>query len=99
MSLNLENLFEEFLLTFSTKISLFSSKKIERCITFLLVCILIPMFIWYNRTTLSAVDFTIVIAPLVGYAMYNTHKLIQEKNANKNEIYSYRIINYYRLVY
>ena len=74
---------KEFLLTFSNQKSLFSSKKIERAIAFVIVTLLIIFFVRHNFETMTAVDFTIVIAPLVTYMGFNSIMLSKDK---KNDL-------------
>lgn len=69
----------ELLLTFSNKKSLISSKRIERCIAFILLCTLTCFFVYYNRHLLAATDFLIVTGPLGIYAGWNTWNLSKDK--------------------
>lgn len=73
------NFWEEILNTFSNKKSFFSSKRIERCITFLTVLILTIIFIAINIKKLTAVDFTAVIGVLLVYGGYNTYQISKDK--------------------
>lgn len=69
----------ELLLTFSNKKSRISSKRIERCIAFTLLCTLTCFFIYHNRNTLTATDFLIITGPLGIYAGWNTWNLLKDK--------------------
>ena len=79
------NIIKEILLTFSNKKSIISSKRIERCIAFILTCILIPIFVWHNRNNLTATDFTIVLSPLFLYMGFTTTQIKSYKKEEKKD--------------
>ena len=71
----------EFLMTFTDKKSLFSSKRIERFAIFLTMLTASGMFLFKGVLSekLSAGDLMIVVVGWLGYAGFNT---IQGKNKN-----------------
>jgi hypothetical protein len=75
----------EWILTFSQKSSLFSSKKIERfAFVSVAISLVIGSFIYLVvRNTLTSSDTIILISPLLVAAGYGMKKTEEEKLANK----------------
>ena len=80
----LYTLAKELLLTFSNTKSLFSSKKIERAIAFIIVTLLTIFYVRHTFDTLTATDFIIVTGPLVLYMGYNSTLIRKDKNDEKS---------------
>lgn len=80
-------LIREFILTFSNKPSLFASKRIERCIAFILVSILVCFFIYHKRNDM------IIITPLLAYAGFNTMQISKDKKDKNENIIKHDIID------
>lgn len=79
-------LLKEWILTFSEKRSLLSSKKIERFVFVFSGVVLTWFFVIYNREKLTAIDFTVVVTPLFVYAGYNMSKTEKSKKpGDENE--------------
>jgi len=86
---NFSFIIKELLLTFSAQESLFSSKKIERFLAFIISISLTVLYILFNIRTMTSEGFTIVIAPLITYSMYNSYRTHQDKklkNSNGPDI-------------
>jgi len=85
------NYWEELKLTFTTRKSLLSSKKLERFIVFNVFLILTIIFISLNIKTLSALEFVEVTGLWLIYGGYNTLMNQRDKklnNINNNEQYT-----------
>ena len=85
------NYWEELKLTFTTRKSLLSSKKLERFIVFNVFLILTIIFISLNIKTLSALEFVEVTGLWLVYGGYNTLMNQRDKklnNINNNEQYT-----------
>lgn len=78
------NFLKEFILTFSNKASLLSSKKIERFFIFNILMILTIFYISINMSKLSADDFIKVIAVWLGYGGWNTYQTYRDKKLDLN---------------
>lgn len=84
---SMKKLFKEFLMTFSQRKSLVSSKKIER-FSFIaavhIICLgtFIHMFL---HDTVSATESVILITPLLVAAGFNLVQTEKEKQSNKKE--------------
>jgi hypothetical protein len=82
--------FKEFILTLSNKSSLFSSKKIERCIIFNFLFLFTLIYISVNMVKLSSSDFIQIIVVWLSYGGWNTYQTYRDKkfelnNSNKKE--------------
>lgn len=75
----------EFLATFSNRKSFFSSKKIERFITFITFLILSVIYITKNINSLSATDFIQIVGLWLAYGGYNSYQILKDKKADQNE--------------
>ena len=76
---------QEFIMTFSTRKSLFSSKKIERFIVFWIFLILTIVYVSMNFNRLEAWDMVEITALWLGYNSYNTLMTLRDKKINGNE--------------
>ena len=76
---------QEFIMTFSTRKSLFSSKKIERFIVFWVFLILTIVYVSMNFTRLEAWDMVEITALWLTYSGYNTLMTLRDKKINGNE--------------
>lgn len=76
----------EFIMTFSNKKSLFSSKKIERFIVFWTFLIITMVFIIINIRTLEAWDFVEIVALWLAYGGYNSLMTLRDKKVDGLEI-------------
>ena len=76
---------QEFIMTFSTRKSLFSSKKIERFIVFWVFLILTIVYVSMNFDRLEAWDMVEITALWLGYGSYNTLMTLRDKKLNGNE--------------
>ena len=81
---------QEFIMTFSTRKSLFSSKKIERFIVFWVFLILTVVYVSMNFDRLEAWDMVEITMLWLGYNSYNTlmnlrDKKLSDDDKNKNE--------------
>lgn len=76
---------QEFIMTFSTRKSLFSSKKIERFIVFWVFLILTIIYVSMNFDRLEAWDMVEITALWLGYNSYNTLMTLRDKKLNGNE--------------
>jgi len=76
---------QEFIMTFSTRKSLFSSKKIERFIVFWVFLILTIIYVSMNFDRLEAWDMVEITALWLGYNSYNTLMTLRDKKINGNE--------------
>ena len=72
-------------MTFSTRKSLFSSKKIERFIVFWVFLILTIVYVSMNFDRLEAWDMVEITALWLGYGSYNTLMTLRDKKLNGNE--------------
>ena len=72
-------------MTFSTRKSLFSSKKIERFIVFWVFLILTIVYVSMNFTRLEAWDMVEITALWLTYSGYNTLMTLRDKKLNGNE--------------
>ena len=72
-------------MTFSTRKSLFSSKKIERFIVFWVFLILTIVYVSMNFTRLEAWDMVEITALWLTYSGYNTLMTLRDKKINGNE--------------
>lgn len=75
---------QEFIMTFSTRKSLFSSKKIERFIVFWVFLILTIVYVSMNFDRLEAWDMVEITALWLGYGSYNTLMTLRDKKLNGN---------------
>jgi len=80
----------QFLLTFSDKKSLYSSKRIERFAVFTTMLTASGMFLFKNISSekLSAGDLMIVVVGWLGYAGFNTiqgKKNVENNSESKEE--------------
>ncbi len=75
----------EFIMTFSNKKSLFSSKKIERFIVFWTFLIITTSFIIINIRTLEAWDFVEIVALWLAYGGYNSLMSLKDRKSDKND--------------
>ncbi len=66
------NYVREFVLTFSSEKSLFSSKKIERCIVFITFLILTVMFLLKNMEKISTENLLEILGLWLTYGGYNS---------------------------
>jgi uncharacterized membrane protein len=80
------NYFQEFLLTFSTKKSFFSSKKLERFVVFSVFLLLTVVFLLIRIKTLTSIEFIEVVGLWLVYGGYNTLQTIREKKLEKEEL-------------
>lgn len=76
---------QEFILTFSTRKSLFSSKKIERFIVFWVFLILTVVYVSMNFDRLEAWDMVEITVLWLGYNSYNTLMTLRDKKINGND--------------
>ena len=76
---------QEFIMTFSTRKSLFSSKKIERFIVFWVFLILTVVYVSMNFDRLEAWDMVEITALWLTYSGYNTLMTLRDKKINGNE--------------
>lgn len=79
---------QEFIMTFSTRKSLFSSKKIERFIVFWVFLILTVVYVSMNFYRLEAWDMVEITALWLCYSGYNSLMTLRDKKLsgqNKNE--------------
>lgn len=76
---------QEFILTFSTRKSLFSSKKIERFIVFWVFLILTVVYVSMNFDRLEAWDMVEITALWLMYGGYNSLMSLRDKKLNGNE--------------
>lgn len=76
---------QEFIMTFSTRKSLFSSKKIERFIVFWVFLILTVVYVSMNFDRLEAWDMVEITMLWLGYNSYNTLMTLRDKKLNGNE--------------
>jgi len=76
---------QEFIMTFSTRKSLFSSKKIERFIVFWVFLILTIVYVSMNFDRLEAWDMVEITALWLTYSGYNTLMTLRDKKLNGNE--------------
>ena len=81
---------QEFIMTFSTRKSLFSSKKIERFIVFWVFLILTVVYVSMNFDRLEAWDMVEITALWLCYGGYNSlmslrDKKLSDDDKNKNE--------------
>jgi len=76
---------QEFIMTFSTRKSLFSSKKIERFIVFWVFLILTIVYVSMNFDRLEAWDMVEITALWLTYSGYNTLMTLRDKKINGNE--------------
>ena len=72
-------------MTFSTRKSLFSSKKIERFIVFWVFLILTVVYVSMNFDRLEAWDMVEITALWLTYSGYNTLMTLRDKKINGNE--------------
>jgi hypothetical protein len=79
------NYWEELKLTFTTRKSLLSSKKIERFVVFVVFLILTIVFIGINIRKLSALEFVELTALWLVYGGYNTLMNLRDKKLNKEQ--------------
>ena len=75
----------ELIMTFSTRRSLFSSKKIERFIVFWTFLIMTVIYVSINIKTLDAWDFIEISALWLVYGGYNSLMTLKDRKMN-NEI-------------
>lgn len=73
---------QEFILTFSNRKSMFSSKKIERFIAFWVFLILSVIYIVINLRTMEAWDFVEIAALFLVYGGYNSLIGLREKRVD-----------------
>lgn len=73
--------FKEMSLTFSEQKSLLSSKKIERCIFFSIVCVMVALYFTINiiRDKFTTTDLISIMTVLLAYCGYNTRVNSKEK--------------------
>ena len=76
---------QEFIMTFSTRKSLFSSKKIERFIVFWVFLILTVVYVSMNFNRLEAWDMVEITALWLMYGGYNSLMSLRDKKLNGNE--------------
>lgn len=69
----------EFVATFSNRKSFFSSKKIERFITFITFLTLSIIYISMNIKSLSATEFIEVVGLWLAYGGYNSFQIHRDK--------------------
>ena len=79
---NIKELLFEFVATFSSDKSYFSSKRIERCIVFLVMLFLTIFFVVKKHETLSAPEFVLIIGTWLGYAGFNTVQIKNDKTTD-----------------
>lgn len=82
------NWWHEFLMTFTTKGGMFSSKKIERFIVFNTFLILTIIYFGFHIRTMESWDFVEITALWLLYGGYSTLMNLRDKrleNKNKNE--------------
>ena len=72
-------------MTFSTRKSLFSSKKIERFIVFWVFLILTVVYVSMNFTRLEAWDMVEITMLWLGYNSYNTLMTLRDKKINEEK--------------
>ena len=78
---NDNSFWKEIVLTFSTKKSLLSSKKIERFILFITFLTLTIIYIVIKLQVLTTIEFIELIGVWLAYGGYNTH-VIKKENQN-----------------
>lgn len=83
----------EFVLLFSNKKSLFSSKKIERTIVFFVFLAITLVYLWFNIRTLKALEFVEVIGLWLAYGGYNSLMGYRDKKLNNNGFNDYNPYN------
>lgn len=84
----------EFILLFSNKKSLFSSKKIERTIVFFVFLIITLIYLWFNIKTLRALEFVEVIGLWLAYGGYNSLMGYRDKKLDNNGFNDYDYNSY-----
>lgn len=75
----------EFLMTFTAKGGLFSSKKIERFIVFNVFLILTIFYVVRNFNTLEAWDMVEITALWLTYSGYNSLMNLRDKRLERNK--------------
>lgn len=83
----------EFVLLFSNKKSLFSSKKIERTIVFFVFLVITLVYLWFNIRTLKALEFVEVIGLWLAYGGYNSLMGYRDKKLGNNGFNDYDTYN------
>lgn len=73
----------EFIMTFSNRRSLFSSKKIERFVVFWTFLIVTMVYMYMNIRTLDAWDFVEISALWLMYGGYNSLMNLRDKKLSK----------------
>lgn len=76
---------QEFIMTFSTRKSLFSSKKIERFIVFWVFLILTVIYVSMNFGRLEAWDMVEITALWLCYGGYNSLMTLRDRKLNGND--------------
>ncbi len=74
----------EFIMTFTNKKSLFSSKKIERFIVFWTFLVVTMVYMYLNIRTLDSWDFVEISALWLAYGGYNSLMNLRDKKLSNN---------------
>ena len=72
----------EFIMTFSNRSSLFSSKKIERFVAFCVMLIISVYYLLTNIGTIKALEFVEIISVWLAYGGYNSAMGLKDKRLN-----------------
>ncbi len=75
----------EFIMTFSNRKSLFSSKKIERFIVFWVFLTLTVVYLMINIRTLESWDFVEISALWLVYGGYNSLMTLRDKKMSNDQ--------------
>ena len=74
----------EFILLFSNKKSLFSSKKIERTIVFFVFLTITLIYLWRNLNGIRPLEFVEVIGLWLAYGGYNSLMGYRDRKLDNN---------------
>jgi hypothetical protein len=74
---------KELYLTFSSQPTLLSSKRIERCLTFLSMLFMTYVYVYKNIDKMDSTSFMIVIGGWMTYGAYNT-AILAKQNQSTN---------------
>ena len=76
----------ELVLTFSSRPSLLSSKKLERFVLFINSLVLVNYYFFSKIATLSTTEMVTIVAMLFGYAGYSTYRTYKDKGSDVNSV-------------
>lgn len=73
---------KEFLMTFSSQPSLFSSKKIERFIAFFVMLVISIIYLSKNMGVIKPLEFVEIVSLWLAYGGYNSAMNLRDKKLN-----------------